>query len=115
MKQGFIYLENLFFSCLILLPLAILCPGSFEVVPAQVHAVLFPVFPCLFGPLLWLLLAPVQEDCCSWTLSLCDQSFWIIRPHSSSVCVAVNKSCDLSFNFDELLLQRPPSPSRPAT
>ena len=55
-KQGFMFLENLF-CCLILMPLAILCSGSFEVVPAPVHAVIFPVFPCLFGPLLWLLLA----------------------------------------------------------
>ena len=86
-----------------------------EVLPAPIHAVVFPAFSCSFVPLLWLLLVPMQEDCCSWTLSLCDQSFWIIRPHSSSVCVAVNKSCDLSFNFGELLLQRPPSSSRPAT
>ena len=44
------------------------CPGSFEVVPAPIHVVLFPAFSCSFGPLLQLLLAPMQDDCCSWTL-----------------------------------------------
>ena len=85
MKQGFTHSTNLFSHCIILLPLAILslsiisqfllilislpfCPGSFEVVPAPIHAVLFPAFSCSFGPLLWLLLAPMQDDCCSWTL-----------------------------------------------
>ena len=43
---------------------------SFEVVPAPIYAVLFPAFSCSFGPLLWLLLASTQDDCCSWTLKI---------------------------------------------
>ena len=39
-----------------------------SVLPAPIHAVLFPASSCSFGPLLWLLFAPMQEDCCSWTL-----------------------------------------------
>ena len=54
-----------FFSFWSLFPF---CPGPFEVLPAPIHAVVFPSFSCSFVPLLWLLLVPMQEDCCSWTL-----------------------------------------------
>ena len=55
-------------SIISLFLLILISLGPFEVVPAPIQAILFPAFSCSFGPLLWLLLAPTQEDYFSWTL-----------------------------------------------